>query len=221
LNADIVFLQDIHTIPSEEDTWKLIWRGNILFSHFSSNTAVIAICFSNKLDYQILEHKIILPGRILHVTVCIQEQNYHLINVYAPICPKEKVIFLRSLKHHLNDLESSTPIFLGGDFNCTINPKLDRTGDNEPHPQTSAEFKHIVKRFKLNDTFRNIHPYQQTYAWKRNDSIAARIDRKYISKHYCQFVRHSEIKNCDFSDHDYIRVYFKEKTVNGETLIGG
>jgi exonuclease III len=164
LNADIVFLQDIHTIPSEEDTWKLIWRGNMLFSHFSSNTAVIAICFSNKLDYQILEHKIILPGRILHVTVCIQEQNYHLINVYAPICPKEKVIFLRSLKHHLNDLESSTPIFLGGDFNCTINPKLDRTGDNEPHPQTSAEFKHIVKRFKLIDTYRNIHLYQQMYS---------------------------------------------------------
>ena len=30
LNADIVFLQDIHTFPSEEDTWKLIWRGNII-----------------------------------------------------------------------------------------------------------------------------------------------------------------------------------------------
>jgi hypothetical protein len=51
LIADIVFLQDIHTISSEEDTWKLIWRGNILFSHLSSNTAGIAICFSNKLDH--------------------------------------------------------------------------------------------------------------------------------------------------------------------------
>ena len=161
------------------------------------------------------------PGCSLHVTVCIQEQNYHLINGYAATCPKETVICLRRLKHHLNNLESSTPIFLGDDINCTINPKLDRTCDNEPHSQTSEEFKHIVKRFKHNDTFRNIHPYQQTYAWKRNDSIAARLDRKYISKHYCQFVRHSEIKNCDFSDHDYIRVYFKEKTVNGETLIGG
>jgi exonuclease III len=163
LNADIVFLQDIHTIPSEEDTWKLIWRGNILFSHLWSNTAGIAICFSNKLDHQILEHKIILPGRILHVTVWIQEQNYHLINVYIPTCPKEILIFLRSLKHHLNNLESSTLIFLGGDITCTINPKLDRTCDNEPHPQTSEEFKHIVKRFKLIDTFRNILPYQQTY----------------------------------------------------------
>ena len=134
-----------------------------------------------------------------------------MINVYAPTCPKEKLLFFRSLKHHLNNLESSTPIFLGGDFNCTINPKLDRTGDNEPHPQTSEEFKHIVKRFKLIDTFRNIHPYQQTYSWKRNVGIAARLDRIYISKHYCQFVRHSEIKDCNFSDHDYIRLYFKEK----------
>lgn len=194
----------------KKNTWKLIWRGTILFSHLSSNTTGRAICLSNKLDHQILEHKIILPGRILHATVCIQEQNYHLINVYAPTCPKEKLIFLRCLKHHLNNLESSTPIFLGGCFNCTINHKLDRTCDNEPYPQTSEEFKHIVKRFKLNDTFRNIHPYQQTYAWKRNDSIAARLDRIYISKHYCQFVRHFEIKDYNFSDNDYIRLYFKE-----------
>ena len=131
----------------------------------SSNTAGIAICFPDGLDHQILEHKKIgFPGCILHVTVCTQQQNYHLINVYAPTCPKETVICLRSLKHHLNNLESSSPIFLGGGFNCTINPKLDRTCDNEPHPQTSEEFKHIVKRFKYIDSFRNIHPYQQTYS---------------------------------------------------------
>ena len=177
----------------------------------SSNTAGIAICFPDNLDHQILEHKKNgFPGCSLHVTVCIQEQNYHLINGYAATCPKETVICLRRLKHHLNNLESSTPIFLGDDINCNINPKLDRTCDNEPHSQTSEEFKHIVKRFKLNDTFRNIHPYQQTYAWKRNDSNAARLDRKYISKHYCQFVRHSEMKNCDFPTM-IIYVYISKK----------
>jgi hypothetical protein len=34
-------------------------------------------------------------------------------------------------------------------------------------------------------------------------------------------VGRSEIKDCNFPDHDYIRLYFKEKkTVNGEALIG-
>ena len=65
---------------------------------FSSNTASIAICFSDNLDHQILEHKMILPDRILHVTVCIQEQNYHLINVYAPTCPKEKTYIFKKFK---------------------------------------------------------------------------------------------------------------------------
>jgi len=103
-NADIVFLQDIYTIPSEEDTWKLIWGGNILFSHLSSNTTGRAICLSNKLDHQILDHKMVIPGRVLHVTVCTQEQNYHLINVCTPTGPKGKLLFLRRLKHRLNKL---------------------------------------------------------------------------------------------------------------------
>ena len=103
-NADIVFLQDIYTIPSEEDTWKLIWGGNILFYHLSSNTSDRAICLSNKLDHQILDHKMVIPGRALHVTVCTQEHNYHLIKVYTPTCPKGKLLFLRTLKHRLNKL---------------------------------------------------------------------------------------------------------------------
>ena len=41
---------------------------------------------------------------MLHVTVCIQEQNYHLINVYTPTCPNGKLLFLRRLRHHLNKL---------------------------------------------------------------------------------------------------------------------
>ena len=89
LNADIVFLQDTHTIPSDEGIWKMIWRGEILFSHLSTISAGLAICFSNNLEYTILDHKIILPGRILHATIKIQEQTVYLLNVYSPTCSKK------------------------------------------------------------------------------------------------------------------------------------
>ena len=217
LNADIVFLQDTHTIPSEEGVWKMIWRGEILFSHLSSNTAGLAFCFSNNLSYQILEHRVIFPGRILHATVKIQDQTFHLINVYSPTCPKEKLDFLKYLKQHLNSLDSSTPVLLGGDFNCTTNPSLDRTGNNEPHPHSSNEFKHILKCFKLIDTFRNIHPYDRTFSWARSDGVAARLDRIYISKHFSQFIQSAEIKPCSYSDHDYVRLFLKEKKIKGKS----
>ena len=32
LNADIVFLQDAHTIPFDKGIWKMIQRGEIVFS---------------------------------------------------------------------------------------------------------------------------------------------------------------------------------------------
>ena len=62
-----------------------------------------------------------------------------------------------------------------------------------------------------------MYPLQRTHSLKRNDGIAARSDRIYISKHYSQFVRRSEINDCNFSDHDYIRLYSKENNYEGKS----
>ena len=56
-NADIVFLQDIYAIPSEEE--------HVEISHLSSNTTGRAICLSNKLDHQILD-----ITKLLYLVVC-------------------------------------------------------------------------------------------------------------------------------------------------------
>jgi exonuclease III len=210
--ADIVFLQDIHTLPSDEAVWNLIWRGEIEFSHLNSNTAGLAIAFSNKLDVKVECKTIVLPGRILHLTVEIGGHRFYLINVYCPTDYADKATFHVALKTHLNHLDASVPILLGGDFNCTLNPQLDRTGVNEPHPFPAKTLDSILSRFKLTDVYRSIHPNEPGYTWSRSDGTAARLDRFYISKDHRQFAKSAIVSACNDSDHSLVRIYVNIKS---------
>jgi exonuclease III len=103
--ADIVFLQDIHTLPSDEAVWNLIWREEIEFSHLNSNTDGLPIVFSKKLDVKVECKTIGLPGRILHLTVEIGGHRFYLINVYCPTDYADTATVHVALKTHLNHLD--------------------------------------------------------------------------------------------------------------------
>ena len=56
--------------------------------------------------------------------------NYVLINIYAPNKDKDIVAFLTKLLITLQneDLDSENNIVIGGDFNCPLNPTIDKKG---------------------------------------------------------------------------------------------
>ena len=57
------------------------------------------------------------------------------------------------LKQLLNELNND-PIILGGDFNCTVNPGIDRSSKKEPDTRTSLCLDKLTHRFKLVDAWR-------------------------------------------------------------------
>lgn len=76
INADIAFVQDTHTSISDEPIWRLIWRGEMVFSHFSNSAAGVALLFKPKLNVHIINTFNVVPGRILHVTAKINDRFF-------------------------------------------------------------------------------------------------------------------------------------------------
>lgn len=213
LFADIVFLQDTHTIQPDESLWRLIWRGQAVFSHFNTNTAGVAIIFKPKLNVNIIETITVAQGRILHVTANIHGIYFYLINVYNPTESHDKLKCIDMLKTHISTLSEPYPIILGGDFNCTLDYELDRTSATEPHPPAADSLKSLITSNSLTDAYRCLYPQSEIFTWHRSDGTASRLDRFYIHSNFRQFLSSCSIIPCTNSDHDYVKAIFQLKSV--------
>ena len=73
------------------------------------------------------------------------------------------------------------PVLLTGDFNCTLDPKFDRSPRKEHHPSSPKVLTEIIQRFELSDVYRHINPTLKVFTWRNKSCSASRIDRIYIS----------------------------------------
>ena len=58
----------------------------------------------------------------------INDEEYILINVYAPNKDEQSVKFFHSLFNIMrqNEYYNENNIIIGGDFNCPLNPEMDK-----------------------------------------------------------------------------------------------
>ena len=79
----------------------------------------------------VIEHEIQDPkGRLTMLKAKIKDKNYYLVNVYGPNKDAEAVRFYQDLSAKLREMEpdSDDNVIIGGDFNCPLNPSLDKKG---------------------------------------------------------------------------------------------
>ena len=144
--SDAYFLQETHTVAADEPAWRIVWRGDCIFSHENTYTAGIAILLTPNSNAEILSTNEVINGRLLHAHVRVNGDPIHFINMYAPNNGNERLQVFLKLKQLLNDLNDD-PVILGGDFNCTIEPKIDRTSQQEPDIRTSLSLDKILHTF--------------------------------------------------------------------------
>lgn len=129
-NADITFLQETHSTLQTMLQWKNEWGAKLINSHGSSNSRGVAIMIKNNLDCTI-HHTVLDPmGRYIILKADIKDTTYLLINVYAPNKDKDIIDFFKNLLNTLKkeNLDSEENIVMGGDFNCPLNPAIDKKG---------------------------------------------------------------------------------------------
>ncbi|CAM2111858.1 unnamed protein product [Caretta caretta] len=114
----VIFLQETHTDPTTEDSWRLEWGDRVYFSHSTIRQAGVATLFSPDLRPKVL------GVAEVQLRVCIEGL---VVNVYAPTSSPERLQFYQQASAFLGTLDSHECLVLGGDFNTTLEER-DRSG---------------------------------------------------------------------------------------------
>ncbi|CAM2095642.1 unnamed protein product [Caretta caretta] len=90
----VVFLQETHTDPTAEDSWRLEWRDGVYFSHFTIRQAGVATLFSPNVRPKVLGVTEAVLGHLLHLRVHTEGLVVNLVNIYAPTIEPEAAAIL-------------------------------------------------------------------------------------------------------------------------------
>ena len=101
----IVFLQDSLSVQKVEKLFEYQWRGKVLFSHGTSSSRGVCICFRYDLDYKTFEVINDKDGRYIIATSEIQGQPYVLINCYAPNSETGQIKIFKDISKQLADMD--------------------------------------------------------------------------------------------------------------------
>ena len=84
----------------------------------------------NKLEIVIQQELSDSKGRLLSLNVKIKDKNYRLINVYGPNKDAEAICFYQNLSSTLRlmELDGDDNVIIGGNFNCPLDPTMDKKG---------------------------------------------------------------------------------------------
>lgn len=165
MDSKIVFLQETHLL--EKDTIKIRrrWQGSVYTTSFSSQARGVMILIHKTVPFQVkhvLKDKF---GRYLIVQGSLLSENLNLVNVYGPNTDDSKYFVDLSLT-----LSTFAGLFIiAGDFNCTLNPSLDRsTGVDQSHNKCRAAILRFINEFSLLDIWRDLKPHAKAYSCYSN-----------------------------------------------------
>lgn len=202
----VMLVQETHSDQMNEVDWRKEWDGQIFFSHKSSVCGGVAILFSKDSLPLSCHVQNLVDGRLLLVKAFFEGHTMYFLNVYAPTSGTERVTFFSKVSEVLNELDVELPLFMGGDFNCTVDDKLDRN-HMEPHMPSQNAVVQMINANDLCDTWRIMHQGVRQYTWShsRDNYIAlARLDRIYILKQYLNTLLACYIVPTGFSDHSAV-----------------
>lgn len=183
---NVTFLQETHSSPDNELKRKRERTGDGVFSHKTSNSGAVGILFSK--DFEPVAHHVdeVVPEHLQRFCVVFESVKMFFIDVYAPTLPSERLLFLDTLHTVLHNCNSEEYVVVGGDFNFTENPSLDRNHP-EPHAASKRSLITLKENFDLCDVWRFFHPNQRQYTWshcKDKFLSLARLDRVYCFAHH-------------------------------------
>ncbi len=170
-----------HSDSKNEIDWRREWDGQIVLSHKYSISGGVAVLFSKHFLPLSCEVDEIICGRFLKIKLTFEKTTIVLMNLYAPNKGLERVIFFKKVDAVLKGLNPEELLFVGGDFNCTANDKLDRN-HIEPHAASQKILVQLIETHDLCDIWRSMNQDVRQYTWAHctEHSISlARLDRIY------------------------------------------
>lgn len=205
--ADVYLLQETHATTDSVRLWTTEWGGPILASNGTQSSRGVMIMCARNLSFSTMKRLQDDNGRLIAVDLVIAGITYTIISIYAPTQdkPREQLDTLEKMEQLLEELES-TNVIIGGDFNCVMDPVLDKNTPNPCHP-ASAATRSKIQAFKeewtLTDIWRARNQGKRGFTFRRGN-YSSRLDMLLISAHLSNVASNIKVKNIAHSDHAMI-----------------
>ena len=181
---DIIFLQETHWTTDLQDAIKREWTGDIYFNNGTANSCGVAILFNPRFNYTHINTSQDSSGRVLAITIKIDDHYLHLVNLYAPNSDTDRRQFFSLLEPFFSSRHHN---IIGGDFNSIVTPTLDKQEGNVTSRQYALRVLHnLTSQFDLVDIWRQRNPNKRAFTRTSHDSrqnnsfISTRIDHFYM-----------------------------------------
>ena len=205
--ADIICLQETHSIPEDEPIWSSEFRGDVFFSHGTNNARGVCILAPKGMQQLCSNIHRDIAGRIIKLELQLYDFKITLCNIYAP--NKECPAFFQDIHKILED--ATEHIIMIGDFNLVMNPVIDRIGSLHNKFKAKAVIDAIAEEFSLVDIWRTKNESERRYSWykSRPSLSASRIDFAMISQGWIDKCENTGYMTGMFSDHLAFYLFLK------------
>ena len=210
-DVSIYFLQETHLKDSEEMFIRTGWGYQVILAGNSSNAGGTAILFKNNFEFTINRVEKDPNGQFIFLDITFMDKNFTLVNLYAP-SQGDDYSFFDNISTLLEDF-SENQIIIAGDFNCVLDPILDRRNylTVNSRPRTRAKIIELMNKYNLIDIFRSQNPDKRSYTWRKfNCNKQARLDYFIVSDDLSSEIRDVEIMSKYRSDHSEVILSIKK-----------
>lgn len=163
LSADIMFLQETHIKHTAKGKLKVSWVDQLYEANFTTKARGVAILIRKNIPF--IKSSIIsdLNGRFLIVAGTLNSVPTTLVNIYAPNFDNPD--FFQKVFNMIPDI-SNTNVIIGGDFNCVLDPLLDKQSSKSLQKSNSCiRLNTLADNLNVVDIWRLKHPTAKDYSF--------------------------------------------------------
>ena len=212
--VDIIFLQETHSTEGIEAQWKREWGAPLFCSHGARKARGVAILIRNNFDRLVEEIVADTQGRFLILKVVISGEQALLVNIYGPNRDNDLASCYHAVLQTIiqKDFDSIENIIFGGDFNCPLNPAVDKRGGNLiPRRSVINAIEQIQSELDLHDIWPIKNPKMRSYTWSQSEPlIFSRLDYWLTSNSLSDNLSSVDIIPSIKTDHSTIVIEFQD-----------
>ena len=203
--VNVIFLQETHVVEGDFELWDQEWGCKLYHAPGTSSSSGVMILFDPQLETKVQSIYRDNMCRFIILNVLINKKIFTLVNLYAPN-KDEPEFFLRMIEE-IDKFHDAELLFVGGDFNCVMNPKKDRYNSLYNHNMSMKVVQEYTQQTNLSDIWHVLNPESRRFMWHHNKELtASHIDMIWIPDEMIGMVEHCNILPAIQTDHSLITV---------------
>lgn len=198
--AEVFFLQETHISHESKVKHPGTFRYGFMGTQVLKERGGVAIGFANRICFVLKDRLTDPEGRFLFLKGKLGDEEYTLVNIYAP--NKNPMKYLKGILAKLGDFRQGHTIMMG-DLNFCLTPGLD--SETRARETTCVQLKEVKQKLyasQMVDIWRIQHPKTQDFTfYSPVHGSYSRIDYIFVEHRDIDRVLESKIKISTLSDH--------------------